>query len=361
MADSDNRSDDRIIAESIWGPCESSQEKHLARFLDHCALQRLSLCIDQPRTGDSTNEIAGAIRLLRSKPAVRKDEILSRMSPNLSRLAYLDCAVRTMLMTECELEGTAAIGSGNVLRWVESETLTDYLGRIYPQSTSMDVPKDLIDLKNLRCHILARDAGIKIQQTEKLSDHLYLRHSPGNKILLVFSHRAFLKHSREILSVTRQDLSHSTDEALALGCLPAKLIDETLRSYNLLFPPIGNAKSRKLLREWVKRERLDESLLNPSFDHSKQDPPRTLHDLYEDFPYWAPQLARLLEEVDDPTPTTRWERYAERRKSHRHTYKCAIAALVVAAVSGTLATLLAAVQVWISYCDWDKNTNKTLC
>ncbi|KAK1457254.1 hypothetical protein CCUS01_01721 [Colletotrichum cuscutae] len=219
-------------------------------------------------------------------------DLTSQISPRRSHLADLTshCAVRTMLMTECESEGTAAIGSGNVLRWAESETLTDYLGRIYPQSTSMDVPKDLIDLKNLRCHILARDAGIKIQQTEKLSDHLYLRHSPGSKTLLVFSHRAFLEHSRERLSAIRQDLSHSTDEALALGCLPAKLIDETLRSYNLLFPPIGNAKSRKLLREWVKRERLDESLLNPSFDHSKKDPPRTLHDLYDDFPYWAPPI-----------------------------------------------------------------------
>ncbi|KAL2880802.1 hypothetical protein SGCOL_003829 [Colletotrichum sp. CLE4] len=164
-----------------------------------------------------------------------------------------------------------------------------------------------------------------------------------------------------MLKANQPDLNQNTEEAIALGCLPAKLIEETIRTYNLLFPPIGSAKSKKLLRDWVKRERLDESLLSPSFDNCKNEPPKTLYDLYEDFPYWAPQLARLLEEVDDPTPTTRWERYAERRKSHRHTYKCAIAALVVAAVSGTLATLLAAVQVWISYCDWDKNDHKALC
>ncbi|KAJ0298241.1 hypothetical protein COL516b_010164 [Colletotrichum fioriniae] len=276
-------------------------------------------------------------------------------------MASVECAVRMMLMTECETEGTVAIGSRNVYRWGGSETLVDYLSRIYPRSTSSNASKDPVDLKNLRCHVLARDAGVKIQHTEKLSDHLNLACRPRTKVLLVFSHKAFLEHSLEIVKATRPDLSHTNHDALALGCLPAKLIDETLRTYNLLFPLIGSTKSQKLWKGWVKRENLDPSLLKASSGLSKKGTPRTLHDLYEDFPYWAPQLARLLEEVDDPTPTTRWERYAERRKSHRHTYKCAIAALVVAAVSGTLATLLAAVQVWISYCDWDKNTNKTLC
>ncbi|KXH39143.1 hypothetical protein CSAL01_03174 [Colletotrichum salicis] len=246
----------------------------------------------------------------------RHNEVLAQIAPKLSRIASLDCAVRTMLMTECVSEGTAAIGSGNDHWWAGTETLVDYLVQTYPQSTSTDVPKDLIDLKTLRCHVLARDAGIKIQQTEKLSDHLYLRHSPGTKVLLVFSHRAFLEHSRKRLEATHQDLSHSVDEALAL--------------------------------------------LLTRFDYSKKDLPGSLHDLYEDSPHWASQLSRLLKEVNDPTPTTRWERYAERRKSHRHTYKCAIAALIVAAVSRTLATLLAAVQVWISYCDWDKNAHKAL-
>ncbi|KAK1713312.1 uncharacterized protein BDZ83DRAFT_756828 [Colletotrichum acutatum] len=276
-------------------------------------------------------------------------------------MASVECAVRMMLMTECETEGTLAIGSRNVYRWGGSETLVDYLNRIYTQSTSSDVSKDPVDLKKLRCHVLARDAGVKIQQTEKLSDHLNLVCRPRTKVLLVFSHKAFLEHSLEIVKATRPDLTHTTHEALALGCLPPKLMDETLRTYNLLFPLIGSTKSKKLWNGWVKRENLDASLLKASSGLSKKGTPRTLHDLYEGFPHWAPQLARLLEEVDDPTPTTRWERYAERRRSHRHTYKCAIAALVVAAVSGTLATLLAAVQVWISYCDWAKELNKPLC
>ncbi|KXH38120.1 hypothetical protein CNYM01_12111 [Colletotrichum nymphaeae SA-01] len=332
MAENDTRSNNRMIADAIWEPYDSSaavsiQNDQLKKFFNHCARQQSSLenSADQPSSVDSMDEI--------------------QPSSQASNMASVECAVRMMLMTECETEGTIAIGSRNVYRWGGSETLVDYLSRIYTQSTSSNVYKDPIDLKKLRCHVLTRDTVCR----------------PRTKVLLVFSHKAFLEHSLEIVKVNRPDLSHTAHEALALGCLPPKLIDETLRTYNLLFPLIGSTESQKLWKGWVKRENLDPSLLKASTGLSKKGTPRTLHDLYEDFPYWAPQLARLLEEVDDPTPTTRWEKYAERRKSHRHTYKCAIAALVVAAVSGTLATLLAAVQVWISYCDWEKNTNKTLC
>ncbi|KAK1638854.1 hypothetical protein BDP81DRAFT_422855 [Colletotrichum phormii] len=317
MSDSEARSDEGKIADSIWGPCESDQVasargRRLAGFLTYCTQQRPPPCVGQPSAVDPSKEIVGAIRLLKSSPLIQKDVLLNQESTEMRNVASIESAVRMMLVTECESEGTIAMGTGNIYRWGRSETLVGYLGRVYTQSTSIDIPKDPIDHKNLRCYILTRDAGIKIQQTEKLSDHLYLNYGTRTKVLSVFSHKAFLECSRETLKATRPDLTHTVEEALSLGCLPPKLIEETLRTYNLSLL-IGSARSRRGLQDWVKRENLDTSLLTGSTGLSKKDSPRTLYDLYEDFPYWTSQLARLLEEVDEPTPSTRWEIYAERR------------------------------------------------
>lgn len=223
MAENDTRSNNRMIADAIWEPCDSSaavsiQNGQLKKFFNHCARQQLSLdnSADQPSSVNSMDEIVNAIQLLRSKPSICKDQLLQQSSSQASNMASVECAVRMMLMTECETEGTVAIGSRNVYRWGGSETLVDYLSRIYPRSTSSNASKDPVDLKNLRCHVLARDAGVKIQHTEKLSDHLNLACRPRTKVLLVFSHKAFLEHSLEIVKATRPDLSHTNHDALAL-------------------------------------------------------------------------------------------------------------------------------------------------
>lgn len=221
MGERESRLDDRTIADSIWGPCESDQvasdrDRRLARFFTYCAEQRPPPCFDQPSIVGHTKDVEGAIRLLKSSPLIRKDLLLNQESAEMSSVASVESALRMMLMTECESEGTVAMGSGNIYRWDNSETLVDYLGRVYTQSTPTDVPKDPIDHTKLRCYILTKDAGIKIQQTEKLSDHLYLNCGSRTKILYVFSHKAFLECSRETLKASRPDLSHTTEEALSL-------------------------------------------------------------------------------------------------------------------------------------------------
>lgn len=142
------------------------------------------------------------------------------------------------------------------------------------------------------------------------------------------------------------------------GCLPPGLMRETLRTLTLLFPLVNDSGSRKFLKRWIHQHELDERLLEPYPVYDKTSP-RRLRELYQQYPFWAPQLSQLLEEVNDPTPVTRWERYAKRKRSQAHMYKCAVAALILAAVSGTLATLLAVVQVWISYEAWQDEKKDT--
>ena len=77
-----------------------------------------------------------------------------------------------------------------------------------------------------------------------------------------------------------------------------------------------------------------------------------MQDLFERFPYWGERLYKVLKEVEDPTPMTWYEKWSDRRKSPRYTYWAGVIALGFALFFGITATILGALQVWISYCSW---------
>ncbi|KXH40429.1 hypothetical protein CNYM01_09975 [Colletotrichum nymphaeae SA-01] len=333
----------------------------------HLRSAQLLSCYTDQFSAISSNchkdELRRLVLQLKSDPSATKESIFSS-ADHKSTEAVLECAVRLMFMTACQTEGTA-LGSYNIHEWKSNEPLASFLSSVYPQAFAGGAPEHPISIENLTAHILSKNAGVNIMAADTLSDHLSLVKGEGFKTLLVFHHRAFLEHSLEVLKADKGDLSHTKLEALSLGCLPSTFLTETLRTLDLVFPPIGDEQSRRILKKWIRRQDLDPDLQEPclhSLEHSvDREAPEDLHALYTEYPHWAPRLARLLKEVDDPTPTTRWERYAEQRKSPRHMYKCALAAFIVAAIFGILATILAGVQVWISYCDWVNDPERPLC
>jgi hypothetical protein len=74
--------------------------------------------------------------------------------------------------------------------------------------------------------------------------------------------------------------------------------------------------------------------------------------LFDEYSYWAPRLCLILKEVDNPTPLSWFGKWADRRKGARHTFSLTYLGIVIAVLFGMAATCLAAVSVWISYCDW---------
>lgn len=169
-------------------------------------------------------------------------------------------------------------------------------------------------------------------------------------------------------SAARIAVNDESSQDVSRGCLPPQLVIETLKTFVLLFPllQVGNDQSQRMLRKWVENEDLDKTLVDRHHVLAKlfaggQPDPEDTRALLQQYPYWGAQLARLLREVDEPTAVTWLERHAERRRSPRHMYKCAMAALIVTAVFGMLATVLAAVQVWISYCAWVEDPSRAMC
>ncbi|KAF9881568.1 hypothetical protein CkaCkLH20_00714 [Colletotrichum karsti] len=346
-----------IIADFIWGPEEGDRQRLLSKFLAQCAHERYVLSKKKPQADANIQSIINSIK---STPSLAKSAIISAHSET-GEQSTIDCVVRMMFMTATKTDYTA-FGGFVTVQWRKDETIVDYLDRVYPRLPVGGQQEQPVNTRHLRANVLMSQAGIRIKPTDKLSDHLYLIYGEDFKTLLVFSHRSFLEYSLKKLRADSIDLEHSTAEAVVCGCLPPKLIIETLRTLDFLFPPFGDKKSKKFLNKWVNDGKLDSSLLNGAAYISEEgQPPKDLLGLYEQYPYWGRRLTRLLREVEDPTPITWWQRYTERGRSPRRMFECAVAALIVTAFSAFVATALAAVQVWVAYCDWDGAPSRSWC
>lgn len=139
------------------------------------------------------------------------------------------------------------------------------------------------------------------------------------------------------------------------GSPPPALLIETLSTYDLLFSN-SSETLRTILKEAIKEDSAFGSAFS-TFSLPHDGPrdartPDTIGLLYKRFPHWGGRLEDLWKEVDDPTPVTRIERFSEKRKSPRWTTWWVLLGLVFAILFGITATVLGAMQVWISWCSW---------
>jgi hypothetical protein len=92
-----------------------------------------------------------------------------------------------------------------------------------------------------------------------------------------------------------------------------------------------------------------------SEDHETPRDARRLEaiaDLYEKFPHWAERLEYLWREVENPRPIGRLDHWTDKRKDSRWSTWWIVLGLVFAILFGLIASVLGALQVWISYCSW---------
>lgn len=301
------------------------------------------------------------------------------------QIPVLDLAVRCMFLTACSPPGA---GGGSIfrLRWKDTETLEGYLKRVFPISRPPQQDLAVFRLGKLCASYLHTYSSVQIRWTDYLSDHLILLRGEGWKKLYLFRHPVFLKVSLDTLGADDEDMAHTNLEALKLyaisflsldiikrtesfsGCLSPIILRETLLTLEIIFPVIGDRASRAILEREVQNHELDRYFLDrfylDSRDHERPSDaldPTDVRSLYEKYPYWADRLYELWREADDPTPTTRIERWTEARRNPRFTYWCAVISIVIALLFGMIATSLAAVQVWITWCEWIDDPSVAQC
>lgn len=149
-----------------------------------------------------------------------------------------------------------------------------------------------------------------------------------------------------------------------LDLFPKNFITETLRTYEILFP-LEDKDSQDLLDREIRLRNLDPSLLFAHFYPSHHEHPCDALQpvngalLTQKFPHWGERLYMLWQESENPAPIGRIGRWSESRKSPRFQWWAAMVALSIAIFFGIVASILSAIQVWITYSSWNHDLRQS--
>jgi hypothetical protein len=131
-----------------------------------------------------------------------------------------------------------------------------------------------------------------------------------------------------------------------------------LRTYNLIFP-LSDLPSRKVLKRSLSEvsseqtdQFLDLSSMPDTHEWPEESHPEDLVGLYEQYPFWGRRLESLLRGVDNPKPTTAFEKWADSHKSRWWDTWWGMLGIGIALTVGLLSLVLASLQVWLTYCSW---------
>ncbi|CZR41603.1 uncharacterized protein FPRO_11192 [Fusarium proliferatum ET1] len=278
--------------------------------------------------------------------------------------------LRVMLAVNINLDSRTVFLATPGLNWGESQSLTSFLKETFPKHAYDDEPHTPFMVSRLRARYLEDHADVQLEWTHHLPDHLMLNIGSQTKTLRVFDLVSLLEITYEVMKNEPWDTS--VEDSLKRGCCTPAFLYETLQTIRLLFPPQDQQwLDRKIdfNSRWCRWRGNDVRLVDRRISaplkchHGEtvyERPLTTRRELFERYPHWAVRLHSLYAESEDPAPVSRPGRWAQRKRSPRHTFWLTFIALVAAALFGIVATIIGAVQVWISWCQW-KGQGSSIC
>jgi hypothetical protein len=130
--------------------------------------------------------------------------------------------------------------------------------------------------------------------------------------------------------------------------IPRQIALEVLNSlFTVLFPPM--TKSYSILDSFVQRHSLDEDILKLEPCQYVRSTEAHSQLFYQ---YFAVRLQQLYEEIENPTPRSRLDKWIGQRIAQRHFMIATLAGLASAIVLGILGLAVALVQAWLTYQQW---------
>ncbi|KAL3418121.1 hypothetical protein PVAG01_09836 [Phlyctema vagabunda] len=283
----------------------------------------------------------------------------------------LATAVRIMYAVHLSTNSGRILVGQSATTWEASKSLETILQETFPTHDLADEPNSPIKANKLRLRYLETHVDVQVVWTRHLPDHLKLDIGPRQKVLRVFELASLLEMTYEVMSNEpyQLDLHHS----LLKGCYAPEFLHETLRTIALLFPTQDrqwlerkiNPRSRWFRIGRRESRQLDKRLSAPFKSHHGETlhdrPLTTRRELFARYPHWAVRLHTIYAEAEDPTPVSWFGKWAERRKAARHTFWLTFVGFMVAILFGILASILAAVQIWLSYCQWQGENASVVC
>jgi len=168
---------------------------------------------------------------------------------------------------------------------------------------------------------LGRIAGMKIEWTDNLADHL--RVMDEDTKVAIFHHASFLKNQHH-------------------GLFPQGFVEETLRTVALLFPQ-SESSSRKWYLKQARRSGLDTALI-------RNGQLRTDDRQIENFHYWRDRVIVLKQVFDEATPGTISQWWFDKRNVVQwYTFWVAALVLFLTVFFGLIQCIEGALQVYKAY------------
>lgn len=188
---------------------------------------------------------------------------------------------------------------------------------------------------------LGRTAGIHIDWTDNLADHLRMI-GDGDKTVVIFHHASFLKCQQRY---TRYYSSAHTrrHQANSISALfPSGLMEETLRTLALMCPQFDKATT-KWLSKMPDSEHIDSEVAKCG--HLKAD-----NRQIEKFKFWHDRLVILKQVFDQSRPSTLAQWWCDRRNGVQwYTFWVAMLVLFLTIFFGVVQTIEGALQVYKAY------------
>jgi len=228
----------------------------------------------------------------------------------------VDLAARLYLMVNIG-EVKFAVSSGTSWIWREGN-LRDFISSkfSFPQKYTANITFQ----KSFNAYGLRRIAGIKFEWTNNLADHLRMT---DDKTVEIFHHASFLKHVRHQL-------------------FPDGLLEETLRTLSLLFPP-HDPDTEKFFQGLETSIILDKHLAQCKQLQLEQ---RRI----ETYTFWHDRLILLAQAFDQSRPATLSQWWHDRRNGVQwYTFWVAIVVLFLTIFFGMVQSVEGALQVYKAY------------
>ncbi|KAF2190101.1 hypothetical protein K469DRAFT_23454 [Zopfia rhizophila CBS 207.26] len=276
------------------------------------------------RTHHDVVDIAQQLEDLSSKDVIKQNLRSNLTSPNLPNEnelleSSIDLASRLLLMMDI---GVVQYGFSGRRQLVWSTgSLRDFLNGYFSQSQVLG--HDNVKLERMfTARNLGRIAGIQIEWTDNLADHLRIIDDEDKRVA-IFHHASFLKWQNSKL-------------------FPDGLIEETLRSLALLFP-----QSDKHTQKWFNKLpyslHLDSKVI-------KCGQLRVDDRQIEKFKFWHDRLVILKQVFDQSRPATLSQWWYDRRNGVQwYTFWVAILVLFLTTFFGMVQSIEGALQVHKAY------------
>ncbi|KAH7110879.1 hypothetical protein B0J11DRAFT_620036 [Dendryphion nanum] len=233
----------------------------------------------------------------------------------------IDLSARLYLMLNIAIEDpNTHVTRQTQLKWTSGtlkESVHDHFCK--PQILGNE---DIILHRTFNAASLERIAGIRIQPTNNLLDHLRILDAE-DKLVAIFHHASFLTQQQSKI-------------------YPDGLVEETLRTLSLLFPQ-NDKETRKWLQGHCEFDRIDQMVrrCDPLALDSRQ---------IEKFRYWHDRIVMLKQAFDESRPSTVSQWWHDRRNGVQwYTFWVAILILCLTIFFGLVQSIEGALQVYKAF------------